>query len=141
MIREEKRSQVEDEIRLRVDALMREELDLLKIVSYANHRSRSVMFMSFLRLCFAAKRLFPGCVNTPRGSCNLEKVFLLETLIKTKFCLGRRARQGEERENQQEAEKGQEKGEQEGEEEEGQGPHAGQDPGVALRRARAKRHH
>ena len=33
MIRGEKRSQVEDEIRLRVDALMREELDLLKIVS------------------------------------------------------------------------------------------------------------
>ena len=36
MIREEKRSQVEDEIRLRVDALMREELDLLKIVSDAD---------------------------------------------------------------------------------------------------------
>ena len=35
MIRGEKRSQVEDEIRLRVDALMREELDLLKIVSDA----------------------------------------------------------------------------------------------------------
>lgn len=33
MIREEKRSQVEDEIRLRVDALMREELDLLKIAA------------------------------------------------------------------------------------------------------------
>ena len=62
------------------------------------------------------------------------------TAEKTYF-LGRRARQGEEGENQQEAEKGQEKGEQEGKEEEGQGPHAGQDRRVALRRARAKRHH
>ena len=41
MIREEKRSQVEDEIRLRVDALMREELDLLKIVSDKADRSKS----------------------------------------------------------------------------------------------------
>lgn len=33
MIRDEKRGEVEEEIRLQVDALMREELDLLKIVS------------------------------------------------------------------------------------------------------------
>ena len=34
MIREAKRSEVEEEIRRQVDVLMREELDLLKIVSY-----------------------------------------------------------------------------------------------------------
>ena len=33
MIREAKRSEVEEEIRRQVDVLMREELDLLKIVS------------------------------------------------------------------------------------------------------------
>ena len=33
MIREAKRSEVEEEIRRQVDTLMREELDLLKIVS------------------------------------------------------------------------------------------------------------
>ena len=59
----------------------------------------------------------------------------------SKFFPGRGARQGEEGENQQEAEEGQEEGEQEGQEEEGQGPHAGQDPGVPLRGARPQRHH
>jgi hypothetical protein len=37
MIRDEKRGEVEDEIRLKVDALMREELDLLKIVRYGRN--------------------------------------------------------------------------------------------------------
>ena len=36
MIREAKRSEVEEEIRRQVDVLMREELDLLKIVSNQN---------------------------------------------------------------------------------------------------------
>ena len=34
MIRDEKRSEVEEELRKQVDVLMREELDLLKIVSW-----------------------------------------------------------------------------------------------------------
>ena len=39
MIREEKRSEVEEELRRQVDVLMREELDLLKIVSIQSSNS------------------------------------------------------------------------------------------------------
>ena len=41
MIRDEKRSEVEEELRRQVDVLMREELDLLKIVSNANQSCQS----------------------------------------------------------------------------------------------------
>ena len=39
MIRDEKRSEVEEELRRQVDVLMREELDLLKIVSNTINQS------------------------------------------------------------------------------------------------------
>ena len=41
MIREAKRSEVEEEIRRQVDVLMREELDLLKIVSNSYMQSQN----------------------------------------------------------------------------------------------------
>ena len=44
MIRDEKRSEVEEELRRQVDVLMREELDLLKIVSNANQSCQSSNF-------------------------------------------------------------------------------------------------
>ena len=44
MIRDEKRSEVEEELRRQVDVLMREELDLLKIVSNTNQSCQSSNF-------------------------------------------------------------------------------------------------
>ena len=50
MIREMKRTEVEDEVRKQVDVLMREELDLLKIVSFTSlhhnifYESRNFLF-------------------------------------------------------------------------------------------------
>ena len=44
MIRDEKRSEVEEELRRQVGVLMREELDLLKIVSNTNQSCQSSNF-------------------------------------------------------------------------------------------------
>ena len=48
MIRDLKRSEVEDEIRKQVDVLMREELDLLKIVSTKKKLPRSTLHLQTL---------------------------------------------------------------------------------------------
>ena len=50
MIREAKRSEVEEEIRRQVDMLMREELDLLKIV---RNIIRSILLPIYIIFCFA----------------------------------------------------------------------------------------
>ena len=50
MIREAKRSEVEEEIRRQVDVLMREELDLLKIVSnkIVNNITRHLQILLYM---------------------------------------------------------------------------------------------
>ena len=53
MIRDEKCGEVEEEIRLQVDALMREELDLLKIVSF--HGMDDIFYM---RIAFIYRFFF-----------------------------------------------------------------------------------
>ena len=52
MVREVKRNEVEEEIRKQVDNLMRDELDLLKIVNDFTKKNRGQLLLIFI-ICIA----------------------------------------------------------------------------------------